>query len=55
MLILLFILWFVLNGRITLEITLWGVFVVALIYFFLCEFWQILFSLTEEYEKGLIC
>ena len=38
MLILLFILWFVLNGRITLEVTLWGVGVTALIYFFLCKF-----------------
>ena len=38
MLILLFILWFVLNGRVTLEVTLWGVGVTALIYFFLCKF-----------------
>lgn len=46
MLILLFVLWFVLNGRITLEITLWGVFVVALIYFFLCKFTN--FSLKKD-------
>ena len=46
MLILLFVLWFVLNGRITLEITLWGVFVVALIYFFLCKFTS--FSMKKD-------
>ena len=46
MLILLFVLWFVLNGRITLEVTLWGVFVVAAVYFFLCKLTS--FSLKKD-------
>lgn len=46
MLILLFVLWFVLNGRVTLEVTLWGVFVVSLVYFFLCKLTN--FSLKKD-------
>lgn len=46
MFIILFLLWFVLNGRFTLEVTLWGLGVTLIVYFFLCKLTD--FSLKKD-------
>ena len=38
MFILLLLIWFIFNGKITLEITVLGIILCALIYFFMCRF-----------------
>ncbi len=46
MFILLFALWLILNGRITLEICIFGVIIAALIYLFMCKFMN--FSIKKD-------
>ncbi len=46
MFILLFALWLILNGRITLEIFIFGVIIAALIYLFMCKFMN--FSIKKD-------
>ena len=46
MFILLFALWIILNGRVTLEIILFGLAICALVYLFMCKFMK--FSIKKD-------
>ena len=46
MFLLLFALWLILNGRITLEVCIFGVVICALIYLFMCKFMN--FSIKKD-------
>ncbi len=46
MFVLLFIIWLILNGRVTLEICLFGLAISALIYLFMCKFMK--FSIKKD-------
>ena len=51
MFIILLLIWFVLNGRFTLEITLYGIGVSAVIYFFLCKLTDFSFKKDMKFLK----
>lgn len=50
--IILLLIWFILNGRFTLEVTLWGVPVVALVYFFMCKFTHFNFQKDKKFCRN---
>ena len=50
--IILLLIWFILNGRFTLEVALWGLGVSSFVYFFLCKFTHFSFQKDKKFCRN---